>query len=831
MSILGSFNALSKVLLGVGIVDAWQQGPQTKEASRKAEQLAKKKYLREAVTIAEKAIAFWSKNPGFWERWICKLLLSNVLDEIKQQLLQWRQQVAEADKLANQAKNHLQQDTGNPLETQTILSAIVLYQRCSQIIHDERVLQSIQQCQQELQQRQQFQVLFTQAESQAENRYFKNAIAIYHQAAALYPTESVKNAIATAETQVPQEEVYDTALQKAQQAESEGRLKGAIALLESVLTNFPRTDGLDLVNKLQLTVKGRTLYRQGLAAEKAGYLPAAASLYENAQSLLPDITNCRIRLGLVAIKTQDWVTAISHLEGIPGEQAAYLRGFALAQQDNLQPAYREWQEVSAAAITQQREVLKHLSQRQRLLSLKNIEQLVKLENIEQAKTHSREFLQKFGFDPLVEANLNQHIQPRLEAGIWQGSDWGIIADQVETNWILQPNITTLHNWTVATYYHAQTDPTKLNSLIIALSTALANITEDPSLQNPPWLGNKPVEFAVLSSELKRRLESAIDKVKDTNIQDYLQLRDHCRRELVSLKLMGESSKSGMKVNDVFITPGCYHRFLSQWQNIIVDITHPSQKILRSLYTPWGLAVAACLEGDSQRAIQLKPAPKATIGIEKFAEDFVAYYEGCYYLQQQKWRKAMISLKPAKSEIEDNPDWQQEIDKLCGLQRQAISEFSEHLEFAEFWYDLIGSNSAKNYLAEYKAEELRKQVINQNISLTKALDKLQEIKNIDHHNPVVIDLIESIELTQELEEIDWLLKNRQFEAVVIKARCSHRERVRYIVADFFINILINGVKDGDLNSPEAIQQLGLWAYEICPHEPAFQEVYRGLRLCW
>lgn len=830
MNILDSLNALSKTLLGVGIVEVWQQAPQTKAASQKAEQLAQKKHLREAVILGEKAIAVWSKKPGFWERLLCQLLLDNLLDKFQQQLIQWRQQVAAADQLVTNARILLKQDIGNPLETELLSKALVLYQRCSQILHDELVLRAIQQCQQELQKREQFQTLVAQGETQAENRFYKNAIATYYQAAKLYATAALKQAIDAAQTQVPQEENYDSALQKAQQAQNAGRLQSAIALLDSVLTNFPRADGLDLLHKLQSTVKGKELFRQGLAAEKAGYLPTAASLYENAKYLLPDPTNCRIRLGLIAIKTQDWETALSHLENVPGEQATYLRGFALAQQGNLQPAYREWQGISATEIIEQREILKRLSQRQRWHSLQNIEQLVKAENFEQAKTVSTEFLQKFGANPLVEANLNEHIQPLLEISLWQKADWEIIAVQVEKAWISQPNITTLHNWAVATYYRVQNDPTKLNDWIIALSTALANLSKDSNLQDVPWLGNQPVNFAALSSELQRRLEAAIDKVKDTNIQDYLNLRDCSRLELAALKLMGASANSGIKVNDVFITPGCYNQFLSQWQNIIVDIIHPSQKILRSLYTPWGLAVTACLEGDSPRAIQIKPSIKPTTEAEIFAQNFVAYYEGCYYIQQKKWRQAIKYWQQAKSEIRDNQNWQKEIDRLCGLQRQTISEFSENLEFAQFWYELISSDSARSYLAEYKAEELRQQVINKDISLSKALDKLQEIKKIDDSNPVVIDLIENLELSQELEEIDRLLKNRLFEKAVTKARRSHRERVRYIVAEFFLDILINGVKNGDLKDRESIQQLGNWAYEICPDEPAFQEVYHSLKIC-
>ncbi|MHC5721647.1 MAG: peptidase M, neutral zinc metallopeptidase site, partial [Nostoc sp.] len=98
-----------------------------------------------------------------------------------------------------------------------------------------------------------------------------------------------------------------------------------------------------------------------------------ASLYETAKFLLPNPTDCQIRLALVAIKTKEWATALFHLEAIAGEQAAYLRGFAYAQQEDLQIAYKEWQGLSTAKLAKQRKIIKNISQRQRLLSLQNIE--------------------------------------------------------------------------------------------------------------------------------------------------------------------------------------------------------------------------------------------------------------------------------------------------------------------------------------------------------------------------------------------------------------------------------------------------------------------------
>ena len=164
-----------------------------------------------------------------------------------------------------------------------------------------------------------------------------------------------------------------------------------------------------------------------------------------------------------------------------------------------------------------------------------------------------------------------------------------------------------------------------------------------------------------------------------------------------------------------------------------------------------------------------------------------------------------------------------------MQRQIISTFEEHLEFAQFWHDLLGSQPARSYLAEYKAEKLRVKLANQQISPDSALRELQEIKKIDERNSVVLDLIKKVEIHQELEEINKLVKSRRYEEMVELARRSRHEQVRYNVAEFIIDALINAVDNGDLRNPEIMQQLGRWAYKICPNEPAFQEVYRLLGL--
>lgn len=807
----------------MNFLDNLSKREQTIAASKEAQQLAQKKQLREAVILAQNIINNWSGKSGFWQALSQKLLLGNILEQLQEQLKRWRKKVVQADKFVTQAQATLKQDTGNPLVTQNITNAILFYQRCTKILQDDKVSQAIKQCQQELEKRHSFQKLVQDAEYKLKNRFYQQALDIYHQAEKLYLTETLEAAIATCKTHTQQEKLYCEALEKAEKSANQGKLQAAITMLSSALNKFKRADGIELIEKLQKTVKGREKYRAGLQAEKVGNLVEAASFYQSAKMLLPEPTECQLRLAIVAVKTKEWTKILDYLEGLEDERVLYLRGFALAQQGDLQAAYKEWQGLSSKEITVQKEILKSLSQRQRLLAIQNIEQLVKNENLEQAKIASAEFIQKFGSDSLVEGNLENNIQPRLESAIWQDSNKEVIANKAEQTWISHPNLTTLHNWLVATYYHTQSNFSKVSDLIIALPTALANLTQDPILKDVPWLGNQPIDNESISSELQRRVEKIIDTFKDQNINHYLHLRDCYRLEKVALRLIGNPPKMGMKVKDVFVTPGCYSRFFPLWRDIIFDDIKPNQNILRSLYTPWGLAVAACVEKDIQRAIKLKPSNKAISEVETFAQNFVAYHEGCYQLQQKQWRQAIVSLKLARSQIRVTDDYQQEIDKLCNLQRQAISESTEHLEFAQFWYDIIKSQAASAYLAEYKAEEIRENVVNQKITNKQALKQLEQIEQIDADNPIVVDLVEGIKFNQEIEEIDKLLKNDNLEKAVNRAKQSGNQRIRSIVAEICIDILIKGFKSRELGF-DSISSLGLWAYELCPDDPNAEDIY-------
>jgi tetratricopeptide (TPR) repeat protein len=541
---------------------------------------------------------------------------------------------------------------------------------------------------------------------------------------------------------------YNAALRQAHQIAVQGRFQDALAQFEPVHHQFPQAGGLYLLRELRRIVDGKRHFHQGLLAEKAGDFQVAAEHYQNAIMYVPQLrTHCCIRLAILAVKMNNWTEALSHLEGISGEQAAYIRGFAYTKQENWQSALQEWQFLSHPGIQQQCEVLNTLVQiqekRDRLLAMRKIEQYIDTGNIEAAESASKNFIQKFGHDPLVDANLNEHIMPRLEAAAWEERDWLRIAKIAEQRWINQQDVTSLHNWVVASYYQAQTDSNQLADLIIAWSTDLANLHRNPSLVNLPWRKNTLVNWGEVALDLKQKIEEKINTLADENQKK--QLRELLRLDTYALELMGNPPKRGMIVNDVFLTPGCYQRHRTQL-NAVSFLEDPdvnaddTNRLLETLYTVWGSVVVACQDGDLVRVLQIKPGLKVSCDIEQFAYKFVSYHEGCYRLQNNRWREAIVPLRQARSLIKANAYWYERIDRLCETRCQAIETIDEYQDFIQSWDDLLDSPTAKRYLLEIKAIKIR--ALRTNGNFREAIWELQKLRYSQKYNPVLLDLTTS-----------------------------------------------------------------------------------------
>lgn len=734
------------------------------------------------------------------------------------------QKYCKANKLYSQAKILEQKDTNDPNNSDKLKEALAVYKQCERLVKNSTYTKAISRCQKKIDDRLRFQSLVNIGKNRARENYFREALHNLNKAEHLFSTREIKEEINKCYQGIERENKYEQVLEKSNQIAREGGFKAAIDLLIPAVDNFPRQDGEKLLDKLKLAIKTKKLYQLGLIAEHNGQIKDAIANYQQVLELVPEYIDCKLRLAIIAIKDNPQ-QAIDYVKKIDSKQAAYIRGFAYTQLENWQQADREWGFISCPSTEIQRKNLKHIIECDRLKVIHEIEQLVDKKQIEIAKSVSINFINKHDDNLIVKNNLDNYINPVLEYRIWQNENWEEIANNTKQNWLEKQDIKSLHNWAVATYYQAQANSNKLEDFITAWSTTLANIKLNPIFKDIPWLGSNSVDLQDVSNKLKQLLENAIDEVKDDNIEEYLKLRDIYRRDMLMLSLSQKDNWGVKTQSKLLILPNYYQHFKKHLPHIELPT-----EIWGALYTDWGMAVAACQVGDVARAVKIKPKKKPLSEVEYYARTFISYHEGCHYLQNQSWRKAIKYLQAIKSEIRIKLNWSNEIDRLCEIQRQQIGEFEQHLEFSKLWYFLIESKASKGYYVEYQSMKVGLDVDNQKISYQQAINKLKELQNIDPDNSVNFNIIKTLSINLELEKINHLWQQSKYKEAVQVARQSLHEKVRFAVAEVCLEIVLEILQSGNLTteSIKSLQQITEWAYELCPREPLFQATYSQLR---
>ena len=784
------------------------------EEADRAQKLAKNKQLWEAIEIAKKVIKTWSDSPGFLERQMRKVSVNGLVDNLKNQVKTWEKNARQAEKLAQQAEAFLKQTNNDPWDTEALEKALNFYKQSLRLMTNTNWQTEETICQHKLKQKHNFQTFFQQGKQKADAKYYRKAIQQFEQAQSFFATTELTKQIILCRQQLVKETQYERAYNTAKELTRNGEFNSAIAHFQTAYTNFPRQDGKQLLDKLETVIKAKQTYKQGLIAEKLENWEDAQQSYFQARKQLPQLTEkCSLRLALIAIKREQWSAALQELNALKGEKSQYLKGYIYLKQGDYQTAYREWKSLSHPQIKREIEKLKTIVRRQKLELMREIENAVNEEKLDTAETLSERFIQQFGRDTIVAENLEQHIKPRLANLAWKTYTWQELAQHTETLFIQQQDIISLHNWAVATYYQAQTHPETMEDWITAWCSAIANLPQDPTLQNIPWLGSETIDLKQVREDLKNLLGNTIDEMKDQNLDRYFTLRDHYRRDIVAFE-------SQVNIKGLKILPSCYQRH----QKYLPKITL-SEDCYGALYTQWGNAVAACLDGDIKRSFSLTPNNSGKTS--KYGEMYVAYYQGNYYLQNQQWRKAKPLLETAKPMLKNQTDWKQEIDRLSEKMIPQLSD-NEALSFTEFWYELLASASACHYYVEQKADQIRERLADEKISKSQGRRELEKLQKIDDQNPVVLDLLKVIKRSEEAEEISRLLEKPDLEAAVRKARSSDDERLRYMVAEICIKILLEGLKNDNLYREDIIK-LARYAYSLCPDELEFHPIYQGLNL--
>lgn len=784
------------------------------EEADRAKRFAKNRQLPDAINIAKNILTVWSDSPSFLERQMRKVSINGLLADLKNQIKTWETQVEKAEYLAKKAREAFEANNPDPWDTEALEKALSLYQESLALMEEMNWKTHETICQHKLKQKRNFQRFYQEGKEQAAAKYYKKAIRKLEQAQSLFSHTELTKEIIICRQQLGKQHQYERVYETAKDLTQKGDFYSAIAHFKPAYTNFPREDGKIFLQKLEAVIAGKQAYKQGLIAEKLENWDDAKAYYFQARKQLPHLgESCSMRLAMIAIKTQQWSEALQELNFLEGEKAHYLRGYVYIQTEDYQAVRREWKSLSHPQLKGELEKLKVLIKREKLAFMQEIEMALERDKIEQAEALSQAFLKQFGADPIVERNLTEHIEPRLANLAWKTHNWQELAQETETLFVQQKDMISLHNWAIATYYQAQVYPEKMEEWITAWCSAIANLKQDPTLKEISWLGSNTPDFQQIQKDLNNLLANAIDEKKEKNLDQYFILRDQYRADVAALE-------SSLTVNDLNILPSCYQRHQKYF---------PKPKLTAddkgALYTQWGKAVAACLSGDTKRSFQLTPRVTSKTPAEEYGEMYVAYHQGIFYLQNEEWRQAKSPLKLAQKMILKNPEWKQEIDDRC---EQIIGKLSDHeaASLINFWYDLLDSAAARRYYVEQKADQIRESLADQKISTDQGKKELGKLQKIDGENPVVLELLKAIQRLEEAQEVSRLLDIPDLESAVKRARSCQDERVKYMVAEICIDILLEGIKNNSLYR-EDIMKLARWAYSLCPNEPNFMSIYQQL----
>ena len=738
-----------------------------------------------------------------------------------------------AQRLIQEGNNLLDSVSDDPKEYENLEKALHCLQKAKNLLFDPKVNEQVKFYSSELQQRKHWLELFEDAQSNALAKYFQKALPIYEEAQNLYSTDELNDLITVCKSSVIAEKQYCQELKNAKSFCQQADFLLAFQAARIAIASFPREDGQKFLCSLERILEAKTIFQKGLQHEQSKELALALDCYTKAYKLMPDLLECRFRQVIVACKQENWGKALIFLNGLNGDRANYLRGFIFAKQQDYEETEREWQNIRSTDLDTQRSKLKIIKQKAYLLNLQAIEKFVDRGDIEKASDVSHKALERHPQVEILRKNLEDHILPRLDIEPWKQPEinWNVLLEKTRSIWSEHSSFQSLHNWAVAAYYCAMNTEYPKLALIMEFNaswgTAIANLPDDPSLSNLPWLGSATPDRTQLKQKLEELWDRVLDRVKGHDLNIYMQVRDWQRLDQYTLNILKSPIQQGINLGSIWILPSAVN-FLHQLEKLNENFTKsmiylqnkhrllPTNSQLPLLYSPLGLAIAACLDGDVERGLQLKNYNSGYLNHKEHfdnAQVMLYYFEACYLLKKNQWQEAFRAIRQSTRLIQKNPEWLSEIDRLCESMVRGLDE-KDQITFAKSWLEANASKAARNYYTECKTEEIRMQIGKERITPKQGLSKLRELTDIDTSNPVYCDLVNRIEVILANEEVHQFLKRGETENAVNRAMRSGNREVKQTLAEVLANVLQEADRQGRISYSERMQVVG-WITNLVP----------------
>ena len=784
-----------------------QKSRATRKLLKDIQAFSNQKKLIEAIEIAENIIKNWYYEPN-WKKWLfLDLFTGESCKSLIKKISTWKFLVESSNELIRLAKELEESFLNDPERADALSKSLEFFQKSLDIVENSNIRDSFIKCSKKLSDCQEYFKLFNLSKEYAIQLQFQDALKILNEANFFFDTSNLQELKSIYQSKVKEEKSYLESLAKVHKIISDGSFEEALNIFTPTWNCFPRSDGKRLISKLQNLIKGQKIYQIARIAEENRDYRLAITNYKESLKLLPKVQYINFRLVITLIKTEQFEAALSLLNQLEGEQVIYLKGLIYTKQKQWEQAKAQWLKILSPVVKPQLEQLEICIESQKYEYFKNIENLVKSEQLELASKISLEYLQSFGQDENVEYNLVNYIQPSIQKELWQKGDWILLANQSQKKWLKEYDPHELHNWAIACYREGLENSSNLPEMFMVWMIVLANLQRDPVLKDIPWLLGVTPDIQSLAQRILLLLESTLENIKESKPLEYLSLRDLFRCDLAAWRLLKNSYPFEMTFHQYFITPSIFNKFTTEFK----QTTLPRQ-IWATLYTKWGQQVAACLEGDFKRAIQITVNSQPQNELERFAQSYIDYQFACNFLKEYQWKKSFDYIKKIKSYSKIESDWYIQLDLLCQNQRKEIEAYSEHLSFSKGWYELLGTREAKRYYVDYKVEELAQKLGKEQISLGEAARALKSFKEIDPQNGLVLDLLQKINFIQESDRVFSLLKQGNAQEAVTVALNSSNLELRYHLASILMEFF---QKNERTFSYSQRQDLLRWIRQLSP----------------
>jgi hypothetical protein len=653
---------------------------------------------------------------------------------------------------------------------------------------------------------------------------YRDAAAAFEVAERHFVTEEASKGLAAARAGLRTERHYDTLLECAVEALAAGRPITARAWAERARAKLPRDDAQALVLLAERLEEAGAHERDAFEAARAGAWSRAERAFGSVEATLgpahPAAGLSRLRQASMAILRGTPERALSHLDGLPGREAAARRGLTLsllgrhaAAAACLRDAGHEAQAACARA---------HAARRT-WHTLVAIADSVSRKAWDEAERLAGAHL-AVEDDAAVQAALQGTVAPGRARHAWETTSAAARVASSLTELRASPGAAALHNWFVALDEAREGDPAHVPDWLAAAAAVIANLDTSPAFDTPhrAWLAQ---DREALRSKLRERVEQFLDAAREAAPASEQGWRDLWRIEAGALEL-ASPERRWPTLAGLNVTPGLRQRLGGAGTPLPTRPgASPEDQAFVALYSPWAAPVGAWLARDSERVLLLA-RDRSTEEGDPAARGFVAamvVIERAIQGLEAGDGRALEAAKPHGATVKAHGPWREAIDRLAGRLVERLDDEGDDLgPLVKAWRDLTGSEPAAVWYVRHEAAVIAKRLDDKQLAPEEALRRLQGLLGIAPGHAIATDLMQRIRDRQAAPRIDAALNRGELaQAVAIALReCSPSVRSR--LAELLLEHL---EQHAQRLSRSEIRRWAGWMHELVPDNPLYEELWR------